>query len=108
MQKYEGLFILDTAGKDDAVKAALDRIQAEIKTVGGKVESVQKMDYKPFARPSRKHAGGFYANIVFQSPRASLDKLRAHFKLDEQIHRVLITHAAPAAVPGKERRGQPE
>jgi len=108
MARYEALFILDIAGKDDALKAALDRVQEEIKTAGGKVESVQKMDFKSFARPVRDHAGGFYVNVVFQSPAAALEKLRGRFKLDEQIFRVQLTRAEEIIPRGKERHGKPE
>ena len=44
VKRYEGLFILDTAGKEEGVKDAIDKISAEIPTAGGKVETVQKMD----------------------------------------------------------------
>lgn len=106
MRRYEGLFILDIAGKDDAVKTALDRISEEIKGAGGKVESVQKMDHKPFVRPTRKHAAGFYANILFQSPPDALEKLRSRFRLDERIYRVQITHAEEPSSGRKEKRGK--
>ena len=54
MKRYEGLFILNTAGKEEGVKEALDKISNEIVAVGGKVETVQKMDRKPFARIADK------------------------------------------------------
>ncbi len=112
--RYEGFFILNVAGKEDAFKTELDRIQDEIKSAGGKVESVQKMDFKPFARPKRKLAGGFYANIVFASTPDALTKLRGRFSMDEAIYRVQITHAAPVPKPAeddekketKEKRGK--
>ena len=30
MKRYEGLFILNTAGKEEAVKDTLDKVEAEI------------------------------------------------------------------------------
>ena len=50
MKRYEGLFILNLAGREEGVKDALDKISAEIESAGGKVETVQKMDKKNFAR----------------------------------------------------------
>ena len=41
MKRYEGLFILETAGKEENIKEAIDKISAEITTAGGKVETVQ-------------------------------------------------------------------
>ena len=43
-----------TAGKEEGVKDALDKISAEISSVGGNVETVQKMDRKHFARVADK------------------------------------------------------
>ena len=37
MKRYEGLFILNTAGKEDGIKDALDKISADITTAGGNV-----------------------------------------------------------------------
>jgi ribosomal protein S6 len=42
MKRYEGLFILNLAGREEGVKDALDKISAEIESAGGKVETVQK------------------------------------------------------------------
>ena len=53
MKRYEGLFILNTAGKEEGIKDALDKISAEITAAGGKVETVQKMDRKNL-RPRRR------------------------------------------------------
>ena len=54
MKRYEGLFILNTAGKEENIKDALDKISADITAVGGKIETVQKMERKPFARVAEK------------------------------------------------------
>ena len=66
MKRYEGLFILNTAAaKEDGIKDALDKISADITAAGGKVETVQKMDRKAYARVAdKKHTAGFYANVL--------------------------------------------
>ena len=95
MNKYEGLFILNTQGKEDGVKDALDKISAEITAVGGKVETVQKMERKPFARVAdKRHASGFYANIIFDATPAVVAQLQGKFKLNTDVFRVLFTLAA--------------
>ncbi len=54
MKKYEGLFILNTAGKEENVKELIDKVSEEITQSGGKVETVQKMDKRQFTRvPTR-------------------------------------------------------
>ena len=39
MKRYEGLFILETAGKEEGLKDTIDKISAEITSAGGKVET---------------------------------------------------------------------
>lgn len=101
MNKYEGLFILNTAGKEEGIKDALDKISAEITAVGGKIETVQKMERKPFARVAdKRHASGFYANIIFEATPAVLTQLQGKFKLNADVFRVLFTQV-PELKPAK-------
>ena len=99
MKRYEGLFILSTAGKEDSVKEMVDKISADIISAGGKVETVQKMDKRSFVRvANRKHTSGYYVNVIFESGPAAVNQLRTRFALNEEIFRVLFTHApAPKA-----------
>ena len=99
MKRYEGLFILNNAGKEEGVKETIDKITAEIGKIGGKVETIQKMDKKAFSRVVKKTAtSGFYVNIIFESKPEVLAQLRARFAMLEEIFRVLFTNA-PAPKP---------
>jgi ribosomal protein S6 len=92
MKRYEGLFILNTAGREDGLKDTLDKISAEISAAGGKVETVQKMDRKHFARVSdKKHSAGFYANIIFNGTPAIIAQLNTKFALNDDVYRVMFT-----------------
>ena len=94
MKKYEGLFILNTAGKEESVKEIIDRISDEIAKAGGKVETVQKMDKRPFSRVAdKKHTTGFYVNVIFESEPGKLAALRSRFALNEDVFRVLFSEA---------------
>jgi ribosomal protein S6 len=99
VKRYEGLFILNTSGKDETIKDSIDKISAEIAAAGGKVETVQKMDKKAFSRVAdRKYTGGFYVNFVFEGAPTIVAQLRHRFVNSEDVFRVLITHA-PAPKP---------
>ena len=101
MKRYEGLFILNMAGKEEGVKDALDKISADITAAGGKVETVQKMDKKSFARVAdKKHTAGFYANVIFTGTPAIVAQLRHKFALNEEVFRVLFT-LSPEPKPAK-------
>jgi len=94
VKRYEGLFILDTAGKEDGVKDTIERISQELTAAGCKIETVQKMDRRPFARvANRKHAAGFYVNFIFTAEPAVMAKLRQRFVHSQDVFRVLFTTA---------------
>ena len=99
MKKYEGLFILNLAGREEGVKDALDKISNDITAIGGKIETVQKMERKPFARVAdNRHTSGFYANVIFDATPDVIAQLQKKFSLNEEIFRVLFTLApAPKA-----------
>ena len=94
MKRYEGLFILDTAGKEEAIKDTIDKISAEITSLGGKVETVQKMDKRNFSRVAdKRHNAGFYVNIIFEGKPELLDQLKHRFALNNDLFRVMFTNA---------------
>jgi ribosomal protein S6 len=101
VKRYEGLFILNTAGKEEGIKDALDKISADIAAAGGKVETVQKMDRKAYARVAdKKHTAGFYANVIFNAAPAAIAALRSKFALNEEVFRVIFTDS-PEPKPAK-------
>src|SRR2546421_13074868 len=95
MNRYEGLYILNTAGKEENIKEAIDKISDEIKALKGKVEGVQKMDKKPFARVDNKRKEGYYVNVIFSAPPGVLPALRTKLALSGLIYRQLYTNEAP-------------
>jgi ribosomal protein S6 len=85
---------LNTAGKEETLKDAIDKLSTEITSAGGKVETVQKMDKKNFTRVAdKKHSSGFYVNVIFESQPAALPQLQSRFALSEDVFRVLFTEA---------------
>jgi ribosomal protein S6 len=99
VKRYEGLFILDITGKEENLKDILDRITGEITNAGGKIETVQKMDKRNFARVRyKRHPGGFYANVIFEAKPEVLATLQSRFSLDPEVFRVLFTES-PAPKP---------
>jgi ribosomal protein S6 len=99
VKRYEGLFILETAAKEEGLKDSIDKISAEITSAGGKVETVQKMDKRAYARvANKKHSAGWYVNVIFESNPSAIDQLKHRFAMNEEVFRVLFTNApAPKA-----------
>jgi small subunit ribosomal protein S6 len=103
LNKYEALVILNTDGGEDAEKTIVDRVQKEIQQAGGKVETVQKMGSKPFARTTGKRTAGSYVNFIFGAPAKAIRELDAKFHLDTDLFRWQITEAMPELPPRKPR-----
>ena len=99
MKRYEGLFILNTNGKDESIKETIDAISAEIVTAGGKVETVQKMDKRAFTRVTdKKVPAGYYVNFIFNAAPANIGPIKARFDHDAEVWRALFTKA-PTGTP---------
>ena len=85
---------MNTAGKEETLKDAIDKLSTEISSAGGKVETVQKMDKKNFTRVAdKKHSSGFYVNVIFEGQPALVPQLQSRFALSEDVFRVLFTEA---------------
>lgn len=103
MRKYEGLFILDIAGREDSEKEIVERIQKAIEHTGGRVETVQRMGTRPFARTSRSRTSGYYVNVIFEAPPKAVAELDTKFHLETDIVRWQFTEPVPE-MPVREPR----
>jgi ribosomal protein S6 len=82
--------------KEEGIKDIIDHITNDITAAGGKVETVQKMDKRAFARVAdKKFTSGFYVNVIFEAGPATVAQLRQKFALNNDVFRVLFS-AAPA------------
>jgi ribosomal protein S6 len=87
MNRYEALLVLNTKGGDETVKEIIDRLEGEFTKEGAKVESIQKMDRRPFSYAAGDLDAGFFVNFIFGGAATLPDKLRAKFKLDPEVYR---------------------
>jgi small subunit ribosomal protein S6 len=100
MKRYEGLFILNT--KEEGIKEIIDQVSNDITSVGGKIETVQKMDRRGFARVADKRfTSGFYVNVIFDAPAPAVAQLNQKFALNNDVFRVLFSEAAAVAEAAK-------
>lgn len=98
-RKYEGLFILDIAGKEESIKDIIDKVTNELTAGGGKIETVQKMEKKTFARVSdKKYTSGFYLNVIFEAEPGKVAALKSRFTLNPDVFRVTFNHASENAL----------
>ena len=92
MKRYEGLFILNTAGKEEGVNDLVEKLKAEITAQGATIETVQKMEKKAFVRVAdNKKKDGYYVNFIFQAGPDAIRKLQSHFTLNADVFRTLFS-----------------
>ncbi|MBM3889428.1 MAG: 30S ribosomal protein S6 [Verrucomicrobia bacterium] len=101
MKRYEALFILNTAGKEEDATALIESLEKELKTAGAVVKTVQKMDKRTFARPTRKVSAGYYVNFVFDAPPDSIAPLRTKLALNDNVFRVMFQEGSIAGAEKK-------
>jgi ribosomal protein S6 len=104
LKTYEGLFILDTGGKEDVSKELVDKLQKSIEHAGGRVDKVQRMGARPFARNARERSSGFYVNFVFDAPPTAIKELDAKLHLETEVFRWHFSVAPPEPPPRKPRK----
>ena len=80
--RYEGLLVLDTQGKEDTVKEVLERLEKDFEKEGAAVEQIQKLDKREF----------------FEAEPTVVDKLRAKLKLDPEVYRQHFQKLRPKKV----------
>jgi len=107
MNKYEAMFIFADELKDEVLEEALNKVRAEIKKVGGAVESTTRMGRKAFARPLHKKESGQYVLITFSCGGEHISALLAKYNLNEEVFRVTIMRAGatpPSAATSAEAK----
>ena len=85
--RYEGLLVLDTQGKEETVKDLIERIEKDFKKEGASVEQVQKMEKREFSYAAGALTSGYFVNFVFNAEPTVVAKLRSKFELDPEVYR---------------------
>ena len=85
--RYEGLLVLDTQGKEETVKDLIERLEKDFKKEGADVEQIQKMEKRDFSYAAGALSSGYFVNFVFAAEPTILAKLRSKLELDPEVYR---------------------
>ena len=94
--RYEALLVLNTKGTEESAKEIIERLEGEFKKEGGSVEQVQKMDKRQFSYQAGDLDSGYYVNFIFKGEPTIVEKLKAKFRLDEDVYRYHFQKLRPA------------
>lgn len=97
-RNYEGLIVLNTAGKEESVDALVSHLGRDIEAEGAKLEQIDRMGKRKFPYGSKGLTDGYYVNYHFVAEPTVLDKLRAKLKLNEVVHQQHYQIARPEHV----------
>ncbi|MFM7662728.1 MAG: 30S ribosomal protein S6 [Bacteroidota bacterium] len=89
MNLYETVFILTPVLSDDQAKEAVQKVEKEIKSLGGKVQHTENWGLRKLAYPIQKKSTGFYFLVEFSVPGTLVPDFELMMKRDERVLRFL-------------------
>ena len=90
MQKYETIFVLDSALSEEAITALQEKFTALIKEAG-EVESVDVWGKRRLAYPIDYKTEGYYVLVNFKAPAEFPRELDRVYGITEGVLRVMTT-----------------
>ena len=91
MNKYEMLYVLDTAVGDEERDAFIARLEDVVKNDGGNVEGSDKWGIKKLAYPINYKSEGYYVLMTFEAKPQTIAELERVAGLSENVMRRMIT-----------------
>ena len=85
MNRYEALIALNTKGKEETIKDTIERLEKVLQSEGAKIEQVQRLEKRDLSYESNHTKSAYYVNYVFEASPTTIEKVRAKFKLDNDI-----------------------
>ena len=93
MNNYEAMFIFPETLKENVLEEAVTHAKAEIKKLGGEVDSTTRLGKRAFSRIMNKQQAGFYVLTTFKMDGDKIKPLLARYKLSEEVFRVQVVKA---------------
>ena len=90
MNKYELVYVIDTALDDDARKVVIGRFNGMIEQEGGKVLKVDEWGKRRLAYPINYKTEGYYVLVNFESEATLPREIERTMQIAESILRYLI------------------
>ena len=84
-KRYEALLALNTRGKDESAKEIIERLEKDFAAEGVTVEQTQRLERRELAYPHEHLKSAYYVNFIIEAEPATVDKLRAKLKLDDDV-----------------------
>ncbi|HHX43889.1 MAG TPA: 30S ribosomal protein S6 [Chloroflexi bacterium] len=90
MRTYELMMIVEPELDEEALAAAVERVQQVITTNGGSIVSVEQMGRRKLAYPIQRRREGHYVLMHANLERETISELERHLRLSEDVLRHLL------------------
>lgn len=91
MNKYEMIYILDTACTDEKRDALIEKVENVVVKNGGSVEKTEKWGVKKLAYPIDYKTEGYYVYMAFEGDSNLVQEMKRVIGIAENVIRRLIT-----------------
>lgn len=91
MNKYQLLYIIDNALADENKDEIVDKYSAEIESLGGAVETIDKWGTKKLAYEIAGKTEGYYVLVKFSAEPTVPAEIDRQMKINDSIIRQMIT-----------------
>jgi small subunit ribosomal protein S6 len=91
MNKYEMIYILDTACTDEKKDALIAKVEKVVAKAGGTVEKTEKWGTKKLAYPIDYKTEGYYVYMAFEGDCNLVQEMKRVVGISEGVIRRLIT-----------------
>ena len=91
MNKYEVMYVIDTALEDQARTDVINRFSGIVESNGGKVERVDEWGKRRLAYAINYKTEGYYVLMYMSAPSDLPRELERNFKISDAILRYLVT-----------------
>ena len=90
MKQYELLVVYKPNTDAEEVDKLIAKLSADVETLGGKVDSVDKMGRKKLAYEINNFRDGFFANVVLSLGEDKVADLKRQLKLNDNVLRTMF------------------
>ena len=108
MNKYELVYVIDTALDDDARKVVIDRFNGMIEQEGGKVLKVDEWGKRRLAYPIDYKTEGWYVLVNVSSEATLPLELERNLKINDMVIRYQVIRVLERKVGIKPRAPRPQ
>ena len=91
MNKYEMIYILESALSDEAKDQIIEKIDGVVTKNGGVVEKTEKWGIKKLASPIDYKTDGYYVYVAFEGDSNLVSEIKRIVGITEHVLRRLIT-----------------